>query len=333
MMSRPVKVFALLLMVVALAGASWIGADANQRYLRSKAPVDLDIEPGTSSTRIAGLLEDTGVIRSRHTFLVLHYLRRKQTLKAGYYSFDHPISPREVFRVLVLGEVARQELTIPEGLNRFDIASLVAQGGIATREEFLKASSDTSIIADLDPSAPSLEGYLFPDTYAFPRHGGAWPIVRAMVGRFRQVYASLATADENAPIREVVMIASMVETETGNANERPMVASVFYNRLQRGIPLQCDPTVIYAAILQNSYSGNIGSAELNSTSPFNTYMHSGLPPGPIANPGKASLLAALHPASTKYLYFVVNSTGHHTFSRTLAEHNLAVSLYRRGLPR
>ncbi len=330
--SRLVRGLAYLAVVFA-AGAVWFEADVNLPYLRSLTPVEMDIAPGTSSTRIARMLEDAGVIRNRRTFLVLHYLDHKRTLKAGFYIFDHAISPREVFRELVQGEVARQELTIPEGLNRFDIAALVEQAGLASRAEFLKASADTSIVADLDPSAPSLEGYLFPDTYDFPRHGGAWPIVREMVGRFRQVYAPLVTPDVKMPVREVLMIASMVELETGNADERPKVASVFYNRLKRGMPLQCDPTVVYAAILHNSYGGVIRQADLDSNSPYNTYMHSGFPPGPIANPGKASLLAALHPASTQFLYFVANSTGHHTFTRTLAEHNMAVSLYRRGLAR
>jgi UPF0755 protein len=329
-MMRVLKALFVLALIFGAAGA-WFWRDATTPYLRPQPPVDVDIAPHESSQQIAHQLQQAGVIRRESTFILLHLAQRKKTLKAGFYSFDRPIAPKDVWRELVLGEVARQEVTIPEGYNRFDIADIVEQAGLVKREEFLKASADPSLVADLDSAAPNLEGYLFPDTYQFPRHSGAVPIVRAMVNRFRQKYSELHP-DGSRPLHEVVTIASLVETETGNAEERPLVASVFYNRLRQGIPLQCDPTVVYAAILQNSYKGVFRQADLGSNSPYNTYAHSGLPPGPIANPGKASLTAALRPATSKYLYFVANSTGHHTFSRTLTEHNLAVSLYRRGLP-
>ncbi|MBI2816302.1 MAG: endolytic transglycosylase MltG [Acidobacteria bacterium] len=331
-MSRVLKLLGVLVFLVAL-GAVWFWSDANTPYLHSQPPVEVDIAPGVSSRQIARQLQEAGVIRRRSTFLLMHYLRPRKTLKAGFYSFDRRIPPKEVFRQLVMGEVARQEVTIPEGYNRFAIAELVQAVGLVEREEFLKASADTSLIADLSPLAPSLEGYLFPDTYQFPRHSGAVPIVRAMVNRFRQVYSAVRPLDDERSLHEIVTMASLVETETGKDDERAVVASVFYNRLRLGIPLQCDPTVVYAAILQNSYHGTIRQVDLQSNSPYNTYAYAGLPPGPIANPGKASLFAALHPATTKYLYFVANSMGHHTFSRTLAEHNLAVTLYRRSLPR
>ena len=323
--------------MVGILGASvlwglWILIDGNRPYLRSQTPTSVDISPGTRTSRIAQQLEDAGAIRSGLTFLWLHALRPRQTLKAGEYSFDHPASTREVLRKLVLGEASRDQLTVPEGLNRFEIADLVEAGGFATREEFLKASTNTKLVDDMDQQAADLEGYLFPDTYQFPRHIGAARIVRVMVSRFRQVYTGLAPPNAERPAREIVTMASLVEEETGKAEERPLVASVFYNRLKRRIPLQCDPTVVYAAILNNSYDGKIRQTQLNTPSPYNTYLHPGLPPGPIANPGKASLLAALHPVPSNYLYFVANPTGHHTFSRTLEEHNLAVTLYRRNLP-
>ena len=334
MKSLAAKTFSVLVLaaVVAVASAAlWIEFDAERPYFGGKAPVLVDIPPGTRSITISRMLENSGVIRSRYTFLILHYIKRQRTLKAGTYSFEKPLAPKEIVRELISGEVAKQEITIPEGYNRFDIAALVEAAGFATRDDFLKAAADTSLIADLDPNAPSLEGYLFPDTYQFPRHGGATPVVRAMVSRFRKVYNALLTKDQNVSTHDVVTLASMIEGETGNAEERPVVASVFYNRLRRGLPMQCDPTVIYAAILKNSYAGVIRQADLNSNSPYNTYIHTGLPPGPISNPGKAALIAALHPATTKYIYFVANNTGRHTFSRTLTEHNLAVNLYRRGL--
>lgn len=334
MKSLVTKTFAVLALTAVTAVASevlWVEFDAVRPYLGGKAPVLVDVPPGTRSIVIARLLEDSGVIRSRYTFLILHYIKRQRTLKAGTYSFEKPLTPKEIMRELISGEVAKQEITIPEGYNRFDIAALMESAGFATREDFLKAAAETSIIADLDPTAPNLEGYLFPDTYQFPRHGGATPVVREMVSRFRKVYKTLLPKGQRVSAHDVVTIASMIEGETGNAEERPVVASVFYNRLRRGLPMQCDPTVIYAAILQNSFGGVIRKADLNSNSPYNTYIHPGLPPGPISNPGKASLVAALRPASTKFLYFVANNTGRHTFSRTLTEHNLAVSLYRRGL--
>jgi peptidoglycan lytic transglycosylase G len=334
MKSLVAKTFAVLVLGSVAAVAScvlWVEFDAVTPFFGGKAPVLVDVPPGTRSITIARLLEDSGVIRNHYTFLFLHYINRKRTLKAGTYSFERPLTPKEIMRELISGEVAKQEITIPEGYNRFDIAALIEGAGFATRKDFLKATEETGMIADIDPAAPNLEGYLFPDTYQFPRHGGATPVVREMVSRFRKVYKMLLPRDQKVSAHDAVTIASMIEGETGNAEERPVVASVFYNRLRRGLPMQCDPTVIYAAILENSYGGVIRQADLNSNSPYNTYIHTGLPPGPISNPGKAALIAALHPATTKYIYFVANNTGRHTFSKTLTEHNLAVSLYRRGL--
>lgn len=331
LLAKTLAVIVLSAVVASASAALWVEFDAVKPFLAGKAPVLVDIPPGTRSAVIARLLEDSGVIRSRYTFLILHYIKRQRTLKAGTYSFEKPLTPKEVMREIISGEVAKQEVTIPEGYNRFDIAALMEATGFSTKEDFLKAAADTSLIADLDPVAPNLEGYLFPDTYQFPRHGGATPVVREMVTRFRKVYKTILPKDQQVVAHRVVTIASMIEGETGNAEERPVVASVFYNRLRRGLPMQCDPTVIYAAILQDSFGGVIRKADLNSNSPYNTYTHPGLPPGPISNPGKAALVAALRPAATKFLYFVANNTGRHTFSRTLTEHNLAVSLYRRGL--
>jgi len=331
-----IRVIARLLGVVLICAGAWIAwtqYDAHEPYLRATPGVLIEIAPNTRTAQIAQELQDNGIVRSARTFMVLHYLEPWQTLKAGSYSFDRPLSPHDVFRKLARGEVSYETLTVPEGFNRFQIADLVESGGFASRAEFLKATQENSLISDIDPMAPSLEGYLFPDTYQFPHHTGAAAIAKVMVNRFRQVYAKLAAPGLDRPVREVVIMASLVEGETGDAEERPIIASVFYNRLKAGIPLQCDPTVIYAAILSNTYDGTIHQSQLSSPSPYNTYTHAGLPPGAIGNPGRASLMAAMHPAESKYLYFVANSTGHHTFSRTLAEHHLAVNLYRRSLAR
>ena len=310
----------------------WLLADGTRPFFRAKSPVRVNIPRGENTWTIAERLKEAKVIRSRWTFLGLHYLPPRHTLKAGEYFFDHPLSSWEVLQKLIRGEIFYHLLTIPEGYNRFEIAEAVAARGLATQEEFLKAAEDVALVSDLAPEAKDLEGYLFPDTYRLPSDAGPAQIVRAMVERFREIYSGLPQGEPKRPVHEIVTMASLVERETALPEERPLVASVFYNRLQRGMALQADPTVIYAAILEDRYDGTIRQSQLRSTSPYNTYVHRDLPPGPIANPGRASLLAALQPASTAYLYFVVNSNGGHTFSRTLGEHNHAVSLYRRGSP-
>jgi len=320
----------LVTVVVALAiGLLWVLADGTRPYLHSTTEVVVDIPRGAHTADIARELESAGAIRSRWTFLALHLLRWGRTLKAGEYAFDHPASTLAVLGKLIRGEVSYQLVTIPEGSNRFDIADIVAAGGFSTREEFLRSTEDTQPVADLDPEARDVEGYLFPDSYQFPRHARPADIVRAMVERFRQVYATIHPGSGvEHPLREVVTIASLVEKETALAEERPLIAGIFYNRLRRGLLLQADPTVVYAALVANRYTGRIRKDDLEFPSPYNTYKHKGLPAGPIANPGKAALLAAIRPAPSDYIYFVANLAGGHTFSKTLAEHNLAVALYR-----
>lgn len=309
----------------------WLLADSTHPFFRATEPVRMDIERGAGTREIARRLEAAGVIRSRITFLWLHYLRPGNTLKAGEYSFDGPTSPLEVLDKLIAGEVSFEVLVIPEGYNRMEIADAVEEQGFSTREEFLWAADEVSLVADLDPLAKNLEGYLFPDTYHFPRHARPARIVQAMVARFREVYGELNPTESVRTTHDIVTMASLVEKETYLDSERSVISAVFYNRLRRGILLQCDPTVIYALMLDNQYNGRIRLSHLEHPSPYNTYLHRGLPPGPIANPGRASLAAALRPAESDYLYFVANAEGGHTFSRTLAEHNLAVSLYRQNL--
>jgi UPF0755 protein len=184
------------------------------------------------------------------------------------------------------------------------------------------------------PGAPSLEGFLFPATYEFPRHPTAEQMVSAMVAHFKQQWAEISAEQSNSsglPLEQVVTLASLVERETPKAEERPLVAGVFVNRLHRRVPLQCDPTVVYALELAGSYNGALDARSLPFDSPYNTYRHIGLPPGPIANPGSASLKAALAPPETDYMYFVANTEGGHFFSKTLAEHNHNVALYRHRL--
>ncbi|MGH9592696.1 MAG: endolytic transglycosylase MltG, partial [Bryobacteraceae bacterium] len=217
------------------------------------------------------------------------------------------------------------------GYNRFQIAALLQQNGVADKDAFLEATLDASPIHDLAPGAQSVEGFLFPATYKFPRHAKPGEIVREMTDHFRVEWQSLSMdnppPDLHTP-REIVTLASLVESETPKTSERPVIAGVFLNRLRIGLPLQCDPTVIYALEEQGAYTGSLSLADLRTDSPYNTYRHAGLPPGPIANPGEASLRAALHPDSVDYLYFVADTEGGHFFSRTLAEHNRNVARYR-----
>jgi UPF0755 protein len=213
----------------------------------------------------------------------------------------------------------------------FDIADLVAREGFTSRDDFLAAARDPGAVRDLASDAESLEGFLFPATYGFPRHPTGQEMVEAMVKRFRQEWATISAQPSDPPedsLEQTLTLASLVERETPKPDERPLVAGVFANRLRQGVPLQCDPTVVYALELAGQYSGTLEAAEIPFDSPYNTYRHAGLPPGPIANPGEASLRAAMSPAKTDYLYFVADTEGGHFFSKTLAEHNRNVAKYR-----
>lgn len=295
--------------------------------------VFLEISHGASGRTIARLLAEKRVIRSALPF-ELYCRARRHALVAGEYFFQHPARGVDVFATIAAGRVYTVAVVVPEGANQFDLAALLERTGVANREAFLAAVRDPSFTRDLAPAAHSLEGFLFPATYQFSRHLPPEEIAAAMVRRFREAWARLPAAERGgAALRpdQVVALASLVERETPRPEERPVVAAVFTNRLRRGLPLQCDPTVIYALELVGRYNGRLESRDLSYNSPYNTYRHTGLPPGPIANPGDASLRAALAPADVDYLYFVSNTQGGHFFSRTLAEHNRNVARYRRLL--
>jgi UPF0755 protein len=295
----------------------------------------VDIAPGTGSQAIATQLQQAGVLRNRCAFLLLRTVKGGKLI-AGEYRFNHPAPATEVYARLARGDVYTIPLTIPEGYNLFDIAQAVESAGLGSRDAFLAAErSNTNLIADLAPSAPSLEGYLFPDTYRFARHVPPSQILATMVKRFRQVAAQLNLTSNLEPrtsnLPTTITLASLIEKEVSQDSERPLVASVFQNRLAQGMPLATDPSVIYAALLENRYRGAIYASDLQSDSPYNTYRHTGLPPGPICNPGIAALKAALAPASTDYLYFVADAQGHSRFSATLKQHSQQVQTYRSAL--
>jgi len=289
------------------------------------------VKPKSSTRSIAAQLERAGIIRSAYAFLAVHALKGRRTLKAGEYAFDHPATALEVYDRMARGEVYFHTVVIPEGYNIFDIAQALESSGVTTKAEFLNvARNERSLVADVDPQAPSLEGFLFPDTYHFSRTQSAKDMAAAMVKRFRQEMQALGLSTN---IHHVVTMASIVEKETAIPGERPMVAGVFENRLAKRIGLATDPSVIYAALLAGRYRGAIHQSDLAFDSPYNTYRYAGLPPGPIANPGRASLEAAMRPLATDFLYFVADNKGGHNFARTIDEHNRNVANYRRGAPK
>jgi len=291
----------------------------------------VEVAPGSSTARIGQQLEAAGVVRSRYGFDLVRWWKRG-TLRAGEYRFDHPATIAEVYARIVRGDVYTRTVTIPEGANLFDVAARLEQAGFGPRQEFLAAAAaQTGLVADLDPGAKSLEGYLFPDTYHLARKATAQQICATMVRRFRAVAGQLGL---NRNVRAVVTKASLVERETAVDAERPLVASVFGNRLEKGMPLMTDPAVIYGLELEGRWRGVIYKSDLARDTAYNTYLHKGLPPGPIANPGQRSLRAAMEPARTDYLYFVAAGSdpqGHSVFSSSLDEHNHNVAGYRQSV--
>lgn len=291
----------------------------------------VEITPGSSSIRIGRLLESAGVVRSRYGFDLVR-LWKRGTLKAGEYRFDHPASMIEVYSRITRGDVFTKAVTVPEGANVFDIAARLEQAGFGTQRKFIDAQAkETELIADLDPEAKSLEGYLFPDTYYFPRKASATQICAAMVRRFRSAAGQLGLREN---VHRTVTLASLVERETAVDAERPLVASVLENRLTKNMPLMTDPAVIYGLEREGQWRGTIYQSDLKHDTPYNTYLHAGLPPGPVGNPGMRSLRAAMAPAQTDYLYFVAagtNAQGASRFARTLDEQSHNVAGYRQAM--
>jgi UPF0755 protein len=324
---------AALVAAVLLAGAAWVVWDFYRPCRGFRGSALMEIAPGTGAVAITNLLVARGVLAHKFPFLLRYWIgHRHNRLKAGEYLFDRPLRPFDVYWKLIRGDVYLYPVVIPEGSDRFDVAHILAERMAIDPDDFLHRTEQTSLIHDLDAGAQSLEGYLFPDTYRFPRGVTATTVIATMLARFRhilqtQFHEEIAAGSKN--LHAVVTLASLVEKETPDPAERPMVAGVFTRRLGKGMLLQCDPTVIYAARLAHRPIGPVRQSDLNFASPFNTYLRAGLPPGPIANPGEASLRASFHPASGDVLYFVSNNRGGHIFARTLAEHNRNVERYRR----
>ena len=347
------------ILVAVLASAGWF-AWAVLTPTEPAGQVFVMLRPGYSTHRIAAELKNAGLIRSEEAFVLWHYVHPKRSLKAGEYVFDKPANVIDIQKRLRRGDVYFHAVVVPEGYTMFDIARALEAAGLGPADDFLKvAQSDTALVADFAPEARSLEGYLFPDTYEFSRMMTMRDMAAAMVKQFRQVahqinlihttgdstQARLRVVADPAPgepqarvtnevpgdVERTVIMASIVEKETAVAEERPLVASVYYNRLAKNIALDADPSIIYAELLAGTYQGTLHHADMQFHSPYNTYRNAGLPPGPIGNPGRSALEAAMHPAQSDYYYFVADAQGHHRFAHTIEEHNKNVATYRKAM--
>ncbi len=323
---------AALLLVGSGLAAAWRFEISSTKIPAGGAPVKLLVAPGASAEAIGRQLHGLGLVRHPLVFRLLARQRKVSgQLKAGQYSLSGPLSVAGILDALARGDVVRRDLTVPEGRNIDEIGALVVAEGLDL-SAFLEVARDPLPVRDLDPVATSLEGYLFPDTYDLPQSPEAPRVlVRRMLERFRAVIDPHLERirERGLTVRQVVTLASIVELETARVGERPRIAAVFWNRLDKGMPLQTDPSIIYALKLAGRWDGNIRKRDLEIDSPYNTYRRRGLPPGPLGSPGKLAILAVLEPAVTRELYFVSRNDGSHEFSETLVEHNRAVNRYQR----
>ena len=325
--------FALAAIVLFLA-LVWLAVGL---YPPSKPPSEkivLNVEKGMGLSVVARSLKEKGIIRAELPFMISYYLSfSPQKIKAGEYVLSSALRPKDILEIMVKGKVYLHAVTVPEGLTGQEIAPLVLPLLSDGEEGFQAAFQDAGPISSLDREAKNLEGYLFPETYSFPRGISSREAVEAMVSEFKSVFDETRqskTRAMKATIREIVILASLIEKESSLPEEKRLVSAVFHNRLHLGMKLDCDPTIIYALKQEGTYEGRLRKKDISLDSPYNTYLHAGLPPGPICNPGKEALEAALNPAPESYLYFVAKNDGSHHFSRTFAEHQNAVKIYQKN---
>jgi len=331
-MKRALLVLVTLIVLAAGAFATWLLVGAEQPFKGYSGPEQfVEIPPGAGPASIARRLAESGVIRDPYSFrIALAKSGQARRLQAGEYRFDRPMNSHEVIEKIAKGDVFLRPITFPEGLTIRQMAEIYERDGGGKKADFVHASRNAALIHDIDPMAQDLEGYLFPDTYRLPRRATADQLVERMVTGFRDVMTPelvQKAAARGSSVRELITLASLVEKETAKPGERPVVAAVYANRLKIGMGMQCDPTVIYALEKAGQYTGNLTRDDLRFDSPYNTYKYAGLPPGPIASPGRASIEAAASPADVPYLYFVSRNDGSHVFSATLEEHNRNVFEY------
>jgi UPF0755 protein len=343
-----VRKFFFLILIAIFGAAGWFAWAVFTPVEPAPQTIVL-LHPGFSTRRIAAELKTAGVIKSEEAFLLWHYIHRGRSLKAGEYLFEKSANIIDIQTRLRRGDVYFHTVVVPEGFTMFDIARAVEAAGLGQAVDFVKeAESDTALISDIAPGAKSLEGYLFPETYQFTRMMTMHDMASAMVKEFREVAKQIGLMPGGQVIRaadpvpgesqlppneteRTVIMASIIEKETAVPEERPLVASVYYNRLDKKIALDADPSIIYAELLAGTYQGALHHEDMSFSSPYNTYRNAGLPPGPIGNPGRSSLEAAMHPAQSDYYYFVADAQGHHRFAHSIEEHNKNVAAYRKAM--
>jgi UPF0755 protein len=334
--SRLFGLLGLAIVVAMFLGFLWV-----LRYSGNFLPPEttsreivVTIPQGQTVAQTAELLEKSGVIKSADAFMwavkIRSKIKRPVNVKAGEQALDPSLNVWDTISLLDKGNFKLYPFTVPEGLTMYDVAQTVQAAGLGSASAFLELCSDQNFISSLGIESPTLEGYLFPETYSFPKGTPLKNVIKAMTDQFARVWSKYEgrAAARSLTTAQVVTLASIVEKETGAAEERPIIASVFFNRLSKKMKLQTDPTVIYG--LMPNFNGNLTRADLESRTPYNTYVIDGLPPGPIANPGEAAIKAVLDPAPGRFLYFVSKNDGTHHFSETLAEHNRMVNRYQRN---
>lgn len=333
MLLKTVKIILLIAVVLPLLFSAWLSFEFYFAPKTSPEEVFFVVDKGQGVLDISHNLKEKGIIKNRQSFILgyrIYY--SSKSLKAGEYMFNLPISPKDILKILTEGKVYLHSLTIPEGLTRKEIASHLESLNFTDEEEFLAASSRTKIISSLDKEAKNLEGYLFPETYHFPKGISAEKIISTLVSQFKEVFSGewekRASEIKMTP-REVVILASLIEKETYLREEKKLVSAVFHNRLRIRMKLDCDPTIIYVLKEEGTFKGRLLKKDLKLQSPYNTYRNRGLPPGPICSPGRESLEAALYPAQEKYLYFVSKKDGSHHFSTNFKDHQNAVRRYQK----
>jgi len=329
-MLRRLAVLLLVVLVAGAAGTWWMRGRVAAPYRGFSEPeVFVELPAGSGVAAIARRLADAGVVPDTATFRIAVRLRHlDRRLLAGEYRFNEAATPYEVAERIAGGDVFTRSVTFPEGLTIKEMAAIFARSGIGTAEDFEAAASNPAAAGELAGGVESLEGLLFPSTYSLPRSAGAEGTVSAMLSQFNRAFDAdlrAAAAARKMSLRDVVTLASIIEKESARDDERALVSAVYHNRLRIGMPLQCDPTVIYALMQNGRWNGNIRKVDLQLDSRYNTYRYAGLPPGPIASPGRAALEAAVHPADVKYLYFVSRNDGSHAFASSLAEHSRNVA--------
>lgn len=314
---------------VAVAAAAYLAVTMSRPYQGFREDQFVEFPRGTGTVEMARRLAEAGVVPTRYHLMLARALRPGDRWQAGEYRFHKAASVWEIAGRLRKGDVYLVELRIPEGYNLFDIGTVIEEARLGKAAEFIAAAKNPALVKDVAPGAPSLEGFLFPSTYHVPRKIGIDGLLRLFTEQFKKEWKA---AGGTGDALRAVTLASLVEKETGVGTERPLVASVYHNRLREKMRLEADPTTIYAAMLEGVWRGTIYKSDLQRAHPYNTYAVAGLPPGPIANPGRAAIEAALRPAESPYLFFVAkgDGSGGHNFSKTLDEHNRAVAAWRRG---